>query len=234
MENVMDLRQLNNPAYYAITGPQAHLAKVSGGGARYFPEVVPFAAVARPDAACAGELNGLLEPGENFFLIGELPPLEAGWEIRSQLPCLQMVSEKIPDAPDPSIPITDLTPADADDMYTLMQLVQPGYFMPETRRMGRYTGIRHNGQLVTLAGERMRLNGLSELSAIVTHPGFTGRGYAGQLVAGLVNRQRAEGITPFLHVATHNERAIRLYRHMGFETRREITFHLLHKRVNNS
>ncbi len=66
-------------------------------------------------------------------------------------------------------------------MYALVQLVQPGYFMPETYRMGRYTGIRHEGQLVAIAGERMRLNGLTELSAICTHPDFTGRGMPGSL-----------------------------------------------------
>ncbi|WP_126247404.1 GNAT family N-acetyltransferase [Chitinophaga rhizosphaerae] len=227
MQNPSNLQMLDNPAWHALNGPQLHLANVSGGGARYLPEVVPFAAVARPDESSAKELNGLLVPGDTFFLIGELPPLQSGWQIKHQLPCLQMISERPLEAPDPSIPLLELSPEAAAELYALVQLVQPGYFMPETWRMGRYTGIRENGQLVAVAGERMRLDGLTELSAICTHPGFTGRGYAGQLIAGLVNRQRAEGSTPFLHVASHNERAIRLYEKLGFKTRREITFHLL-------
>ncbi|MGE7778271.1 GNAT family N-acetyltransferase [Chitinophaga sp. NPDC101104] len=227
MQNPINLHMLDNPAWHALNGPQLHLAKVSGGGARYFPEVVPFAAVARPDESCATELNGLLVPGETFYLIGELPPLQPGWQIKHQLPCLQMISERPLEAPSPSAPLSDLSPAEAAELYDLVQRVQPGYFMPETWRMGRYTGIRENGRLVAVAGERMRLDGLTELSAICTHPDFTGRGYAGQLIAGLVDRQRADGITPFLHVASHNERAIRLYEKLGFATRREITFHLL-------
>lgn len=227
MQKTINLTILDNPAWHALNGPQAHLAKISGGGARYLPEVVPFAAVASPDAESARQLDGLLGPGDTFFLIGELPPPAAGWTVRSQLPCLQMISEHPLEAPGPAISITDLTPAEARELYDLVQLVQPGYFMPETGRMGRYTGIREDGRLVAVAGERMRLNGLTELSAICTHPDYTGRGYAGHLVAGLVHRQRAEGITPFLHVAGHNLRAIRLYEKLGFCTRREITFTLL-------
>lgn len=227
MQKTTDETMLGNPAWHALNGPQAHLAQISAGGARYLPEVVPFAAVASPSAANARQLDGLLKPGDTFFLIGELPPVADGWTVHSELPCLQMISERPLAAPDPAISITDLTPADATELHDLVQLVQPGYFMPETWRMGRYTGIREHGRLVAVAGERMRLNGLTELSAICTHPEYTGRGYAGHLVAGLVNRQRAEGITPFLHVAGHNERAIRLYEKLGFRTRREITFTLL-------
>lgn len=208
MQKTIDLTMLDNPAWHALNGPQAHLSKVSGSGARYLPEVVPFAAVASPEAESARQLDGLLAPGGSFFLIGELPPLASGWMVRSQLPCLQMISERLPEAPDPAVSIIDLTPAEAAELYDLVQLVQPGYFMPETWRMGRYTGIRENGRLVAVAGERMRLDGLTELSAICTHPDHTGRGYAGQLVAGLVHRQRAEGITPFLHVAGQNDREI--------------------------
>lgn len=229
MHNEPDFTLLDNPAWHALNSVQRHLAGKSGNAARYFPEVVPFAALAQPDAASGKELNELLTAGESFFLIGSLPPLPDNWEVRKELVCLQMVSESPLDAPDPSFSIQQLTPEDAGEMYALVQLVQPGYFMPETYRMGRYTGIRQNGQLVAIAGERMRLNGLSELSAICTHPDFTGRGYAGQLIAGLVNRQREEGITPFLHVAEHNTGAIRLYEKLGFRTRREISFHLLFK-----
>lgn len=230
MHNKPDLTLLDNPPWHALNSVQSHLARISGNAARYFPEVVPFAAVAQPDAASGKELDGLLTAGESFFLIGNLPPLPDSWEVRNELVCLQMVSEAPLNAPDPAFSIQLLTPEDAADMYALVQLVQPGYFMQDTYRMGRYTGIRQNGQLVAIAGERMRLNGLAELSAICTHPDFTGRGYAGQLIAGLVNHQRAEGITPFLHVAGHNTGAIRLYEKLGFRTRREISFHLLSKK----
>jgi predicted GNAT family acetyltransferase len=70
----------------------------------------------------------------------------------------------------------------------------------------------------------MRMTGFSELSAVCTLPEYTGRGYAQQLMAQLCRRQMAAGITPFLHVAKANQRALRLYAHLGFLHRRDISF----------
>lgn len=66
--------------------------------------------------------------------------------------------------------------------------------------------------------------GFSELSAICTDPAYTGRGYAQQLIAHICHKQIASNITLILHVALTNQRAIKLYEHMGFHHRREISF----------
>ena len=78
--------------------------------------------------------------------------------------------------------------------------------------------------IVSFAGERIRMNGFTEISALVTHPEFTGRKYAQQLVAHLVNKNLAAGIIPFLHTAETNERAIKIYEYSGFEKRIIIPF----------
>jgi predicted GNAT family acetyltransferase len=90
--------------------------------------------------------------------------------------------------------------------------------------MGDYYGIYQKGQLVSVAGERMRMHGLTEISAVVTHPNFTGRKYAQQLIAHVVNKNLAAGIIPFLHVASTNERALNIYQYLGFVKRRIIDF----------
>jgi predicted GNAT family acetyltransferase len=90
--------------------------------------------------------------------------------------------------------------------------------------MGEYYGIYHNEQLVSVTGERMRMHGLTEISAVVTHPDFTGRKYAQQLIAHVTNKNLSDGITPFLHVAETNERAIKIYEYLGFGKRRIIDF----------
>jgi predicted GNAT family acetyltransferase len=90
--------------------------------------------------------------------------------------------------------------------------------------MGDYYGIRQNGELVAVTGERMRMEGLTEISAVVTHPDFTGRKYAQQLVAHVAIKNIEAGIIPFLHVAESNERAIGLYKRLGFTRRRIIDF----------
>jgi len=109
-------------------------------------------------------------------------------------------------------------------MLALINLVQPGYFLPGTRLMGDYFGIWQNGELVAVTGERMRMHGLTEISAVVTHPDFTGRLYAQQLVAHVSKKNIDAGIVPFLHVAESNERAIAIYQRLGYTRRRNIDF----------
>src|SRR5206468_921875 len=101
---------------------------------------------------------------------------------------------------------------------------QPGYYNTGTRLLGSYLGIRQEGRLVAMAGERMRLPGFSELSAICTLAGYTGRGYAQQLIAQLCHLHTKNNIVSFLHVALTNQRAIALYEHMVFFQRRTIIF----------
>ena len=70
----------------------------------------------------------------------------------------------------------------------------------------------------------MKMTDYTEVSAVVTHPLYTGRGYAKQLVAHTVNNIFLENKTPYLHVAEKNNGAIKLYEALGFKTRRKISF----------
>jgi predicted GNAT family acetyltransferase len=80
-----------------------------------------------------------------------------------------------------------------------------------------------------MAGERMRLDGWQELSAVCTHPDHTGRGYAQRLLSILCNSAYDRGFTPFLHVYADNERAIGVYRRMSFADRTVLPFWALHQ-----
>jgi predicted GNAT family acetyltransferase len=95
----------------------------------------------------------------------------------------------------------------------------PGPFGPRTRELGQYIGIRVDGALAAMAGERMRLDGFVEISAVCVDPEHRGRGYAALLVAWLVRKLREEGATPFLHVFPDNLSAIALYERLGFTAR---------------
>src|SRR5439155_25852607 len=68
-------------------------------------------------------------------------------------------------------------------LYDLVNLVQPGYFKRKTVLMGDYYGIFKDGKLVAVTGARMKMNDFTDISAVVTNPLYTGRGYAKQLVA---------------------------------------------------
>ena len=105
-----------------------------------------------------------------------------------------------------------------------MNLVQPGYFKRKTALLGNYYGIFKNDVLVAVTGERMQMNDFVEVSAVVTHPNHTGKGYAKQLVVYTVNEIFKQNKTPYLHVIEDNKGAIQLYEKLGFSTRRKISF----------
>ena len=73
-----------------------------------------------------------------------------------------------------------------------------------------------------MAGERLRVPGYVELSAICVHPEARGKGHAAALTQELMRRAFAQGERPFLHVRPDNGPAVALYRRLGFEARREL------------
>ena len=215
--------KLDNPAWYALNETHACFSIGNDEAKRYDADIVAFAAY-RSDAKNVFEkFNALIGTHESFFLIGELPELASNYVIENTLPCVQMTCRsEIKTAI--TATITGLGEADDEQLESLINLVQPGYYKRDTRLMGDYYGIYENGQLVSVTGERMRMHALTEISAVVTHPDFTGRKYAQQLIAFVSNKNLHAGNIPFLHVAETNERAIRIYEHLGFIKRRMINF----------
>lgn len=214
---------LDNPAWSALTTAQANFALGTDRAKRYKPEVLPFVGLA-PEAGIP-QLDPFIDPGESFYIIGRLPQLPAHWSLELELPCAQLMApEDVGALPSVNEEVVMLREDDKEEMYRLINAVQPGYYHPDTRRLGTYFGIRKEGKLVAMAGERMRMTGFSEVSAVATLPGYTGRGYAQQLMTQICQRLAATGFKPYLHVAKANTRALRLYAHLGFEHRRDISF----------
>ena len=118
--------------------------------------------------------------------------------------------------------LEDLDISQVDEMLALVELTKPGPFFRRTPELGSYLGIREKGQLVAMAGERLRPLGHTEISAVCTHPEYRGRGYASSLVSTLIQKITKRGEIPFLHVRTENVGAIRVYEKLGFKTRRMI------------
>jgi ribosomal protein S18 acetylase RimI-like enzyme len=221
--------KLDNPAWWALTGVQQPFATGNDHVKRYQPGILPFAAY---DLRCSESITALdawLQRGEVFFLIGELPPLPAHWTVLNELPCAQMINQSAVTPPEGDVTVSPLTVSHRDALYDLIQLVQPGYYERNTQQLGHYYGIWQQEQLVAVAGERMKMEELTEISAICTHPDHTGRKYAQHLIAHLCNANLEAGNIPFLHVLQTNERAINLYKHLGFTTRRTISFWKLTK-----
>src|SRR5262249_41634588 len=115
-----------------------------------------------------------------------------------------------------------LTDDDLPAMLDLAAVARPGPFGRRTPELGTYIGIREGGRLLAMAGERMRVPGYVELSAISTHPCARRRGFAALLTRALIAGARERGEVPFLHVRAENAAAVALYRRLGFAPRREV------------
>jgi predicted GNAT family acetyltransferase len=116
----------------------------------------------------------------------------------------------------------ELGAADVDEMLALVERTKPGPFLPRTHELGRYVGVRDGTRLVAMAGERLRCDGVTEISAVCTDGDHRGRGLASVLVADCVRHIRARGDTPFLHAAEDNTNAIRVYERLGFSIRKAL------------
>jgi predicted GNAT family acetyltransferase len=215
-------KRLDNPVWYALSEAHQDLAIDHGNIKFYHPDYCPFGGYTDGEAI-AHAIDQYSEIVDHFFIVGENPALSDQLRIEKELVCLQMVmKDEITVTPNDQI--IKLTAEHGDALYQLVNLVQPGYFKMKTALLGDYFGIFKNDELIAAAGERMQMNGLVEVSAVVTHPGHTGQGYAKQLVACVVHNILRKNSTPFLHVAESNVAAIRLYEKLGFTTRRKISF----------
>ncbi len=227
MQKSQDIAILDNPAWHALKSRHTHLAIGSGPVLRYSADVSPFSAVETPDAL--PELANRMTPGDVAVLWSPID-LEApdGIELVIRFPCLQMAAFDFRPAA-----VSDDAPAmgdgDAQEMVDLATLTKPGPFHLRTLRMGDYIGIRQEGRLAAMAGERMKPEGFTEISAICVHPDFLGRGFARRLTSIMGKRIVADGRIPFLNVLPDNVAAISLYESLGFTPRRMMQVHLLRK-----
>jgi predicted GNAT family acetyltransferase len=220
---------LNNPAYNALNTGNKNLANGNGQIKYFSKEVSPFIGFKenRPDNF--EQLHALIQHGGP---VGFVSPVEtiipAMWNVLHSVPCFQMVFNG-DTVPADETNLVTLTDEHIPQMLELTKLTNPGPFASRTIEFGHYRGIFDGDKLVAMAGQRMNPLPYAEVSAVCTHPDYTGRGYAKQLLQYHSNRIIAEGSIPFLHVKCENERAIKVYENMGFETRTRMYFYILKK-----
>ncbi|MFD5414977.1 GNAT family N-acetyltransferase [Streptomyces nojiriensis] len=220
---------LDNPAWAALSGAHTAFAEYPAGGgaraaraARYPRDVSPFAALADPqDPRSWADLRALVGDGEVASLAGVLTPPD-GWETVGRIQGVQLVGTSLRAEPAPEA--VALGAADVPEALELIRLTEPGPFLPRTVELGTYLGIRRQGRLVAMAGERLRPPGWTEISAVCTHPDHRGQGLATRLVRAVAAGIRERGEVPFLHTSASNTRAIRLYESIGFTLRRRPFF----------
>jgi ribosomal protein S18 acetylase RimI-like enzyme len=209
---------LDNPVFASLSGPHARFAERRGNVLRYPVDVSPFLAMPdEPGAADWADAAGLAGPGDVLALAGVRAAPPAGWEILAAGEGVQMTGDDLAVAADPEAVV--LGAGDVPDMLDLTDRAKPGPFLPRTFELGTYLGIRRDGKLVAMAGERLHPAGWTEISAVCTDEAWRGRGLGTRLVRAVGAGIRARGEIPFLHAAAANVSAIRLYEQLGFRHR---------------
>jgi GNAT superfamily N-acetyltransferase len=213
---------LDDPVYAALCGAHARFAQVRGRARRYPADVAPFLALPFPPSAQDWQdATDLVPPGTYAAVRDSGAELPLAWQALGSFDLVQMIGERVTgrDCPE-AIP---LGPADVPEMLELVAQTEPGPFFTRTIELGDYLGIRSDGELVAMAGERFQLDGWTEISAVCTRSDHRGRGLASQLVGALTAAIGRRSQRVFLHAMSTNTGAIRLYEALGFRVRQTAT-----------
>ncbi|MNT39427.1 FR47-like protein [compost metagenome] len=153
--------------------------------------------------------------------------LPEGVPVANQVALVQMTATALtpvgPSARQDGV-IEELGEADAPAMLALATLTKPGPFRSKTRELGPFVGIKRDGELVAMAGRRLRVDGFTELSGVCTHPDHRGMGYAAALSRAVVGEILVTGEAAFLHAFADHEATIAFYRGLGFQTRARMIY----------
>ena len=220
---------LDRPIWSALAARQAPLALGGGLALRYAPEYEPFGAAADASDEAFAALLALDTADDPLIIVEAEPRLPPDARVVRQPAVHQMIwAAPAPPEP-PAFAYGELGDADAAEMFALAALTRPGPYAALTHRLGGFIGVREEGRLVAMAGERMKPPGFTEVSGVCTHPDRRGRGYAAGLMRAVIARILARGETPFLHAYAENRGAIALYESLGFAFRREMRMLVLER-----
>lgn len=222
---------LDNPAWNALNSGNQQFA-FGNEAVKYFDrEVSPFVGFDENTGEHFGMLHEML-PGNGpaLFVSTTSTVIPEMWKVIKTIPGLQMVHDADGHGNTASPELMPLTYEHVPQMLELTKLTNPGPFSERTIEFGHYLGIFDDSKLVAMAGQRLQPFDFAEISAVCTHPEYTGKGYAGQLMSAQAGRMRGKGLTPYLHVRGDNFRAIELYKRLGFTVRSDVWFYVLMKR----
>lgn len=221
---------LDNPIWQALNSAHAVFNEGNERLKYFYPEISPFVAMADWQKEDRDYLESHIPADRGFFyIIREKIQLPDSCRKAFTIPLWQMVMQQHIPFTIKDVTILPLDHSHIPAMIELTALTRPGPFSQRTIEFGNYTGIFENDRLVAMAGERLKVPGYTEVSAICTHPDATGKGYGAALLSAACSRIRQNGQTPFLHVRNDNARAIKMYEKAGFSIRCEMDFAIFKK-----
>ena len=211
--------KLNNPVYHSLNEFHSKFCLNFGDTKFYDPEVATFGGASNiSDEKDLAEYSKICD---DFIIFGAKPFVSNNFPQFFQLVCDQYILEKRIEI-DYTEDIVQLKEENHGELLSFIRKFYPYYFKSRTPELGRYFGIFNNEKLVAVTGERMQMNDMTEVSAVITDTDYLGKGYAKQLVAFVSEKIFDDGKTPFLHVAENNSGAKKLYEKLGFDLRGKI------------
>jgi predicted GNAT family acetyltransferase len=221
---------LDRPIWHALTTRHAALAEGNRLAKRYLPSVHPFACSRDESAESLASLAEIAAPGETLILLQRdeivCPP---GLTVVNAADAVQMIAERhMPPVEDQRV--ERLGKTDGAAMLELAMLTKPGPFTMRAQELGDFWGIKANGRLIAMAGERLKQEGLTELSGVCTHPDSRGQGLGRLLTLYVAGKIFAKGEQPYLHTYANNATAIGLYESLGFKLRTRMNVALVERR----
>ena len=220
---------LDNVIWQALTTAQAGWSRGGSLARRFRPEFARFAGMPAVSEAALNALAADMAAGEGVALstVGDFDPGPL-FELADRKNLVQMLGPALGEARAPQR-FRPLGPADVPRMTALVELTAPGPWYERTPELGRFLGFEADGRLVAMAGERMRVPGHTEISAVCCHPDWRGQGLPADLMRLISQGIVARGETPFLHVLAENASAIRLYEKLGFRRRLQTRLTILQR-----
>lgn len=218
-----NIHPLDRPIWNSLTTHHAANSVSTPRALAMRPSYGSLAAVADSSAESGEELVALIPEQGSLSLFDSIPmpPLPPGVRIVRQAPMHQMIADGAARL-EPNVAALQLGESDAEEMLEFATLTQPGPFLRNTNRLGHFWGLREKGKLVAMAGQRLKLDGFTEVSGVCVHPDYRGRGYAADLVGLVTAEIEANGEVPFLHVLASNASAIAVYEKIGYAIRRTL------------
>ncbi len=220
--------KLDTPIKYASLEVHKAFCQTDERGVFYKPQYCGFGSIQEGfDGTEAIEKYTLLT--SSFYILGPKPICSNTIKIKKAHVCNQMwlLTPMEFFIEEPIIPL--VTEAQIKDLHELVTLVMPGFIKSKTTDLGRYYGIYKDHLLIAVCGERIKMDGYTEISSVVTHPNYTRRGYSKQLMKYTTDMVFKEKKIPFLHVDEINTKANKLYSKLGFTTRKKLEFWMVTK-----
>lgn len=227
----MSEHPLDRPVWASLTTQHAHLGAGNGRALRYDPGIIPFVAAGVDDPESAEAVAELVPVDSQVYVVqASAFPVPDALETVAQAKVVQMLLDKEV-ASEPQSDFVRLAPADAADMLDLANLTRPGPFTLRAGELGEFWGVKRDGRLVAMAGERFHHTDFGEVSGVCTHPSVQGQGLGRKLSEWMTAKVLARGETPFLHAFDTNAAAIHLYESIGFRIRTKLNVTVVKRRA---